>query len=166
MAKILVVAEHDGRTLNPSTAKTVAAAATISGAEIDVLVLAESAGAAASEAAALESVTRVLAAENPAYKHALAAQQAPQVAGLAGEYSHVFGPSTTFGRDLMPRVAALLGVNQVSDIMSIESPYVFKRPIYAGNAVVTVEAPEDQVLVATIRPASYQEAGGGNSAPI
>ena len=165
MAKILVVAEHDGQALNPSTAKTVAAAATIDGAEIDVLVLAQSAAAVAAEAAALEPVSRVLTAESEAFAHALAAQQAPQVAALAPGYSHVFGPSTTFGRDLMPRVAALLGVNQVSDIMSIESPYVFKRPIYAGNAVVTVEAPEDQVLVATIRPASYREAAGGNSAP-
>ena len=165
MAKILVVAEHDGQTLNPSTAKTVAAAATIDGAEIDVLVLAESAAAVAAEAAALTPVNRVLTAESEAYAHALAAQQAPQVVALASDYSHVFGPSTTFGRDLMPRVSALLGVNQVSDIMSIESPYVFKRPIYAGNAVVTVEAPQDQVLVATIRPASYREAAGGNSAP-
>ena len=165
MAKILVIAEHDGQILNPSTAKTVAAAATIDGAEIDVLVLAGSAAAVAAEAAALKPVSRVLTVESEAYTHAVAAQQAPQVAALAPGYSHVFGPSTTFGRDLMPRVAALLGVNQVSDIMSIESPYVFKRPIYAGNAVVTVEAPEDQLLVATIRPASYREADGGNSAP-
>ena len=166
MAKILVIAEHDGQTLNPSTAKTVAAASTIGDSEIDVLVLAESAGPVAAEAASLQAVSRVLTLEHDANKPASAAQQAPQVVAMASGYSHVFGPSTTFGRDLMPRVAALLGVNQVSDIMSIMSPYVFKRPIYAGNAVVTVEAPGDQVVVGTIRPASYREAGSGNSAPI
>jgi len=85
---------------------------------------------------------------------------------LASDYSHVLGPSTAFGKDLMPRVAALLGVNQVSDIMSVEGPRRFKRPIYAGNAIVTVEAPADSTVVATVRTASYQAAEGGNSAPV
>jgi electron transfer flavoprotein alpha subunit len=166
MAKILVIAEHDGRTLNPSAAKTIACAAGIDGAEIDVLVLAADAAAVAAEAASLASVGKVLTVESDANANAVAAIQAPQVVAAADGYTHVFGPSTTFGRDLMPRVAALLGVNQVSDIMSVEGEYAFKRPIYAGNAVVTVEAPSDHVVVATVRAASYQAVGDGGSATI
>jgi electron transfer flavoprotein alpha subunit len=85
---------------------------------------------------------------------------------LAATYSHVLGPSTTFGKDLMPRVAALLGVNQISDIMNVESTHTFKRPIYAGSALVTVEAPADLPVVATVRIASYSAVGDGNSAPV
>ncbi|NIV18153.1 MAG: electron transfer flavoprotein subunit alpha/FixB family protein [Woeseiaceae bacterium] len=166
MARILVIAEHDGQSLSPSTAKTVACGASIEGAEIDLLVLAAEAGPVAAEAAALTSVSRVLTIENGANGNAVAAVQAPQIAAAAAGYSHVFGPSTTFGRDLMPRVAALLGVNQISDIMSVDGPYSFRRPIYAGNAVVAVEAPSDHVVVATVRAASYQGVADGGSAPI
>ena len=166
MSKVLVVAEHDDSALNSSTAKTVACAAGIDGAEIDVVVLAESAAEIASEAAALDSVARVLTVENAANKHALSAVLAPQIVELAGGYSHVFGPSTTFGKDLMPRVAALLGVSQISDVMSVEGSHTFKRPIYAGNAVVTVQAPADAPVVATVRIASYRAVGSANSAPI
>jgi electron transfer flavoprotein alpha subunit len=166
MAKILLIAEHDGTTLSPSTAKVIACAAEIDGAEIDVVILAESATAIAAEVATLDSVGRVLTVENEANKYPLASVLAPQVAALAAGYSHVFGASTTFGKDLMPRVAALLGVNQISDIMSVEGPHAFKRPIYAGNAVVNVEAPADQTVVATVRIASYQAVAGGNSASI
>src|SRR5690606_8759862 len=104
--------------------------------------------------------------DQPVNEHLLAAILAPQVAAMAGDYSHIFGPSTTFGKDLMPRVAALLGVNQVSDIMSIEGSHRFKRPVYAGNAVLTVEAPSDQPVVATIRTASYQAVGNEGSAQV
>lgn len=166
MAKILIIAEHDGTALNPVTGKCVACAAGIDGAEIDVLVLAESAADVAAEAASIDGVSRVLTAQRAENANAVAAFQAPQVVALAGGYSHVFGPSTTFGKDLMPRVAALLGVNQVSDIMSVEGAYSFKRPIYAGNAVVSVEAPADKTLVATVRSASYQAPGNDNSAAI
>ncbi len=166
MAKILVIAEHDGATLNPSVAKTVACAVEIDAAEIDVVVLAESAMSIAAEAAKLESISRVLTVENPANKDALAAIIAPQVAALANDYSHIFGPSTTFGKDLMPRVAALIGVNQISDIMSVDGSHTFKRPIYAGNAIVTVEAPSDYPVVATVRIASYEAVSANNSAPI
>ena len=166
MSKVLLIAEHDGAILNPSTSKTVACAAEIDGAEIDVVVLAESAAQIAAEAAALDSVARVLTVENEANKHALAAVLAPQIVALADGYSHIFGPSTTFGKDLMPRVAALLGVSQISDIMSVESSHTFKRPIYAGNAVVTVEAPANAPVVATVRTASYRAVDSGNSAPI
>ena len=166
MAKVLIIAEHDGSALNPATAKCVSCAAAIDGADIDVLVLAASAGEIAAQAAALDGVSRVLTAERAENEHAVAAVQAPQVVAAAGDYSHIIGPSTTFGRDLMPRVAALLGVNQVTDIMAVEGSHTFKRPIYAGNAVVTVEAPADVQLVATARVASWPAAGAGNSAPI
>jgi len=166
MSKILVIAEHDGSILNSSTAKTVACAASIEGAEIDIAVLAATATPVATQAAELESVARVLTIERAENEQAIAAVLAPQIAALAGAYSHVFGPSTTFGKDLMPHVAALLGVNQVSDIMSVESSHTFKRPVYAGSAVATVEAPADNIVVGTVRIASYGAVSGGNSAVI
>lgn len=166
MAKVLLIAEHDGTSLNPSTAKCVTCAAEISGAEIEVAVFAESAGAIAAQAASLDSVSRVLSNEATANRGALAAVLAPQIVAMADSYDYIFGPSTTFGKDLMPRVAALLGVNQISDIMSVEGERVFKRPIYAGSAVVTVEAPAGVPVVATIRTASFRAVGAGNSAPV
>jgi electron transfer flavoprotein alpha subunit len=166
MSKILVIAEHNGNALNPSTAKTVACAADIEAAEIDVLVLGASVEGPAGQASGLAGISRVLTVENPANEHALGAVFAPQVVAAAGGYTHIFGPSTTYGRDLMPRVAALLGVNQISDIMSVEGTHVFKRPIYAGSVVVTLEAPTDVPVVATVRAASYKAVADGNSAPI
>src|SRR5690606_35023138 len=111
-------------------------------------------------------VTKVLAVANPANAHAVAQVLAPQAAKLAAGYTHVFGPSTTFGKDLMPCIAALLGVAQVSDVMAVEGERTFKRPIYAGNAIVTVQAPEGHAVVATIRTASWPEAARGGSAPV
>jgi electron transfer flavoprotein alpha subunit len=166
MSKILVVAEHDGARLNASTAKCVSCASQVAGASIDVLVLAPDGSSVASQAAALAGVGKVLVAENPANVEPLAAVLAPQVAKLAAGYTHVFGPSTTFGKDLMPRVAALLGVGQVSDVMAVEGPHAFKRPIYAGNAVLTLEVPTDAVVVATVRVASFEAAAPGGSAVI
>jgi len=166
MSKILIIAEHDGSTLNSSTAKTVACAASIEGAEIDIAVLASTAAPVAAQAAELEFVTRVLTVERAENEQAIAAVLAPQIAALAGDYSHIFGPSTTFGKDLMPHVAALLSVNQVSDIMNVESSHTFRRPIYAGSAVATVEAPGDSVVVGTVRIASYAAVNAGNSASI
>jgi electron transfer flavoprotein alpha subunit len=96
----------------------------------------------------------------------LAAVLAPQVAALAAGYTHVLGPSTTFGKDLMPRIAALLGVGQVSDLMSVEGPRRFKRPVYAGNAIIAVEAPEGAPVVATVRTASFKPAAAGGNAPV
>ena len=166
MTRILIIAEHDGATLNPSTAKCVSCAATIPDAEIDIAVLASSPGAVAAQASELDGVAKVLTVENAANEHALAAVLAPQIASLADGYGYVLGPSTTFGKDLVPRVAALLGVNQISDVMSVEGAHTFKRPVYAGNAIVTVEAPRDHPVVATVRIASYQAAGGGNTATV
>jgi electron transfer flavoprotein alpha subunit len=164
MSNILIVAEHDGTALNPSTAKCVSCASGIAGSTIDVAVFAADGAAIAAEAAQVHGVNRVLLVNKPANEHALAAVLAPQLAALAADYSHVFGPSTTFGKDLMPRVAALLDVNQVSDIMDVLGPHTFKRPIYAGNAIITVEAASDRKVVATVRTASYSAAAMDNSA--
>ena len=166
MAKVLIVAEHDGSALNQATAKCVACATGIPEADIHVLVLADGGDGVAAEAALLAGVTQVLVASNSANATPLAAMLAPQVVALAEGYSHVFGPSTTFGKDLMPRVAALLGVNQISDIMAVEGAHRFQRPIYAGNAVVTVEAAEGHAVVATVRTASYRAVESSGSAPI
>ena len=166
MPKILIVAEHADGKLNASTAKCVSAAQALSPETIDILVLAADPATVAAEAAEVAGVKRVLTVANEANAPAIAQVLAPQVAELAAGYSHVFGPSTTFGKDLMPCVAALLGVSQVTDIMAVDGPYVFMRPIYAGNAIVTVEASAERVVVATVRSASWPEAGKGGSATI
>ncbi len=139
MSKILIIAEHANGQLNPSTAKCLTAAKQIGG-DIDIAVFAADPAAVAAAAAKLDGVTRVLTVGNAANANALAAVLAPQVVALAANYSHVLGPSTTFGKDLMPRVAALLGEAQVSDIMKVLDAHTFQRPIYAGNAIVTVAA--------------------------
>jgi len=166
MSKILIIAEHDGTSLNPSTAKCVACAAEIADAEIHVAVLSDNGAGIAAASAAIVGVSRVLQVDNAANKQPVAAIMAPQLVALAKEYSHLLGPSTTFGKDLMPRVAALLGVNQISDIMSVLGSHSFQRPIYAGNAIVTVAAQADLTVVATVRTASYRAAADGNSAEI
>lgn len=166
MSKVLVIAEHLDGKLNSATAKTVSAAQALKPDSIDVVVLAADPAGVAAEAAQVAGVARVLTVANAANANAIAQVLAPQIAALAAGYTHVFGPSTTFGKDLMPCVAALLGVAQVSDIMSVEASHVFKRPIYAGNAIITVEAPADQAVVATIRTASWPEAAKGGSASV
>ncbi|HEY2274689.1 MAG TPA: electron transfer flavoprotein subunit alpha/FixB family protein [Steroidobacteraceae bacterium] len=166
MPKVLIVAEHDGARLNVSTARCVSCARALSGAEITIAVCAADTSAVAAQAAQLEGVARVLAVANPANTHALAAVLAPQIVALAGPFTHVLGPSTTYGKDLMARVAGLLGAPQVSDIMGIESPTRFRRPIYAGNAILTVEAEPGVKVVGTVRMASFEAASGGGSAPI
>ena len=166
MGKVLIIAEHLDGKLNASTAKCVTAAQALSPEAIDVAVFAADPSAVAAEAAQIEGVARVLGVASAANEHAIAQVLAPQVAKLAEGYSHVFGPSTTFGKDLMPCVAALLGVAQVSDVMAVESSHVFKRPIYAGNAIITVEAPAEQTVVATVRTASWSEAARGGSAQV
>jgi electron transfer flavoprotein alpha subunit len=165
MSKILIVAEHLGGKLNSSTARCVACASKIGG-EIHVVVLADAPDAIAAEAAQIAGVAKVITVANAANANPIAQVLAPQVAKLAAGYSHVLGASTTFGKDLMPCVAALLGVAQVSDIMSVESSHVFKRPIYAGNAIITVEAPSSMAVVGTVRTASWPAAGNGGSAAV
>jgi electron transfer flavoprotein alpha subunit len=166
MHKILIVGEHDGKTLNPATAKCVTCATGIGEAEITIALFGEDTAAVASQAAALSSVKSVLRLDRPENAHPLAANLAPQLAALAADYTHVFGPSTSFGKDLMPRVAGLLGVSQISDLMAVEGPYRYRRPIYAGNAIVTVEADPSRKLIATVRVASFQAAATGGSATV
>ena len=165
-AKVLIVAEHLGGKLNASTAKCVSAAQALSPDSIDIVVLAADPAGVAAEAAQIAGVAKVLTVANAANANAIAQVLAPQVAALAAGYSHVFGPSTTFGKDLMPCVAALLGVAQVSDVMAVEGSHTFKRPIYAGNAIITVEAPADHAVVATVRTASWPEAARGGNASV
>jgi len=165
-ARVLIVAEHDGTRLNPSTAKCVTCAHAISGAEISVAVLAAQPAPVAEQAARLEHVAQVIKVEHAANEHPLAALLAPQVAAIAQPYTHVFGPSTTFGKDLMPRVAALLDAPQITDIMAVDSATRFRRPIYAGNAIVTVEVDGGGKIVATVRTASFAAASEGGSASI
>ncbi len=166
MNRVLIVAEHEGGRLNAAIAKCVSCARAIPDAEIAVAVLAKDGAAVAAAAAALEGVARVLVVAHAANEPALAAVLAPQVAKLADGYGFVLGPSTTFGKDLMPRVAALLGAPQVSDVMSVESATRMRRPVYAANAIATVEIPAGRQVVATVRVASFQAAPTGAAAPI
>ena len=166
MNKILVVGEHDGKTLNPATAKCVTCATAIAESEVAIVLFGADTSAVAGQAAAIAGVRTVVRVDRSENLHPLAAILAPQVAALADGYSHVFGPSTSFGKDLMPRVAALLGVPQVSDLMAVEGAYKFRRPIYAGNAIITVEADASKKLVATVRVASFEAAGTGGTAVI
>jgi electron transfer flavoprotein alpha subunit len=166
MVSVLLVAEHDGCDLNPSTARCVSCAASFAGDAVDIAVFADDGQGVAEQAAALAGVREVLLIDRAENSQQLAAVLAPQVTALSADYSHVLGPSTTFGKDLMPRIAALLGVGQLSDIMAAETPYRFERPIYAGNAIVNVEADPETKLVATVRTASYPLANTGGSAQI
>ncbi|MSR08293.1 MAG: electron transfer flavoprotein subunit alpha/FixB family protein [Gammaproteobacteria bacterium] len=166
MSRILIIGEHDGRQLNQSTARCVACAAAINSASIEIVVLGASSNDVASAAAALAGVTGVLTVRTAADSPALAAVLAPQIAALAAGYDYVLAPSTTFGKDLLPRVAALLGVPQLSDVMSVLGPRTFQRPIYAGNALVTIEVPTGIKVVATVRGASFKPVGTGAGAPI
>jgi len=167
MSKILIIAEHLNGKLNGSTAKCLTAARQMGAASIDIAVLAADPGAVAAEAAALDGVTGVVTVTDGAHANALASNYAPHVVELAAGYSHVLGPSTTFGKDLMPRVAALLGEAMVSDVMKVVDGHTFERPIYAGNAITTVSCPADRKVIATIRSASYAATGAGAAkAPI
>ncbi len=166
MSKILIIGEHDGKALNPATAKCVTCAKSIPDADITIALLGADTAAVAAQAAALAGVKAVVRIDRAENEHPLAATFAPQIVALAQDYSHLFGPSTSFGKDLMPRVAALLGVPQISDLMAVEGAHRFRRPIYAGNAIVTVDADPARKLVATVRVASFQAAATGGAASI
>jgi electron transfer flavoprotein alpha subunit len=168
MSKVLIVAEHLNGQLNTSTARCVTCARELKPDAIDVLVLSDAPDPVAAEAARLDGISKVLTVARAENAHALAAVLAPQVAAAAKNgYSHLLFPSTTFGKDVAPRVAALLGVGQVSDIMSVTDAHTFTRPVYAGNAIVTVEAPADAIVVGTVRTASWPGVGeGANAAPV
>ncbi len=166
MSKVLIIAEHDGTTLNNGTAKAVTCAAALPDAVIEVVVFSQDGRSVAEQAAQLDGVSRVLVADDPGFARPLAVALAPQVVALSGDYTHILGTSSTFGKDLMPRVAALLDVDQVSDIMSVEGSHTFRRPVYAGNAIVSVKVPPARTVVATVRTASFKAAGQGGSATI
>ncbi|MDF1821763.1 MAG: FAD-binding protein [Alcanivoracaceae bacterium] len=160
---ILVYAEHDNAALNPATLNVVAAAKAIGG-DITVLVAGEGCGAVAEAAAKVDGVSKVLCADNAAYGHQLAENIAELVAEVGKDYSHVLASATTTGKNFMPRVAALLDVEQVSDIIGVESADTFKRPIYAGNAIATVQN-SDSIKVITVRGTAFDAvpAEGGSA---
>ncbi len=153
MSKVLILAEHNGSQINQSTAKVLTAAKQLNADSIDVVLFAADANLSA-QVASLAGIAEVKFVECTDNHDQLAASIAPTVAELGKGYSHVFGPSTTFGKDVMPRVAALLEVNQLSDVMEIIDDNTFKRPIYAGNAIITVKTDTPQI-VATVRTASF-----------
>ena len=155
MSKILILAQHDGNAINQGTSKAVTAAQQIDGASIDLIIFADDVGSIATEASKLAGVNAIHAITTSNENWRLAQGIAPKIAELAADYSHIFGPSTTCGKDVMPCVAALLGQNQISDIMQVIDANTFKRPIYAGNAVITVKSNHDKI-VATIRTASFK----------
>lgn len=160
---ILVIAEHDNNSLKPSTLNTVAAAQSIGG-DIDLLIAGADCGGAANEAAKVSGVGRVLVADNPAYGHRLAENIAPLIAEVGASYSHILAPATTTGKNITPRVAALLDVQAISDISSVESADTFKRPIYAGNIIATVQS-SDSIKVLTVRTTAFEavSAEGGTA---
>ncbi|MBX8813797.1 electron transfer flavoprotein subunit alpha/FixB family protein [Pseudochrobactrum algeriensis] len=161
---ILLFAEHDNASLSDQTAKALTAALAIGG-DVDVLVAGKGAKAAADAAAKLKGVRKVLLAESDALENRLAEPTAALLVALAGSYDTVIAPATTSGKNVLPRVAALLDVAQVSEITEVVSPTVFKRPIYAGNAIQTVET-TDAKKVITVRTASFAAAGEGGSATV
>jgi electron transfer flavoprotein alpha subunit len=159
---ILVVAEHDNAALRPSTLNTVAAAQKLGG-DIAVLVAGSGCGGVAKAAAAIAGVKKVLVADAPHYKDQLAENLSALVVGLAGAYSHILAPATSFGKNVAPRVAALLDVAQVSDIIEVKSADTFVRPIYAGNALATVQS-QDKIKVITVRTTGFDAAAASGGA--
>jgi len=153
---ILVIAEHDNDAVQAATLNTVTAAREL-GAEIDVLVAGHNCSQVADSAAKIEGVTRVLLADHTVLEHQLAECLAPVIAGIATEYTHLLAPASTFGKNVMPRAAALLDVQQVSDISAIVAEDTFVRPIYAGNALATV-CSADAIKVVTVRTTAFDAA--------
>ncbi len=161
---ILVFAEHDNQHLKTETHKLVNAASKMGG-DIHLLVAGENCAEVAQSAAAIEGVSKVLLADNAVYAHQLAENTADLVTELGKDYSHVLAAATTTGKNFMPRVAALLDVAQISDIIDVVSADTFVRPIYAGNAIATVQS-EDVIKVVTVRTAAFDAAAEGNTAAV
>ncbi len=163
--KILVIAEHDNLSLKPATLSTVTAALAI-GQPVDVLVAGAACAGVASAAAAVAGVSRVLVADHPAHAAQLAESIAALVAEIGTQYTHILAAATTTGKNLLPRVAALLDVAQISEIIAVKSADTFVRPIYAGNALATVQS-DDPVKVITVRATAFAEAASaGNAAAV
>ncbi|HEY4471447.1 MAG TPA: FAD-binding protein [Stellaceae bacterium] len=166
---VLVIAEHDNRALKPATLNAVTAASEIAkaaGGDVHILVAGKECRPVAEAAAQVAGVAKVLLADDAAYEHGIAENLAPLVVKLAANYSHVLAPATTSGKNLMPRVAALLDVMQISDISAVEGPDTFVRPIYAGNALATVQS-KDKIKIITVRGTAFAPAAAtGGNAPI
>jgi len=160
----LVIAEHDNGSLKASTAHTITAAARCND-EIHVLIAGNACDAAAAAAAQLAGVSKVLVAEGEQFANGLAENVAEQALALAASYSHILAPATAYGKNILPRVAARLDVGQISEITKVESPDTFERPIYAGNAIATVQS-VDAIKVITVRATGFDAAGTGGSAAI
>lgn len=160
---ILVIAEHDNQSLKAGTLNTITAAAKLG--EVHVLVAGHNAAAAAEAAKGVAGVAKVLLADAAHYAHGLAENLGALVSGLAKSYSHVLAPASSFGKNLLPRVAALLDVAQISEIVAIESADTFVRPIYAGNVLATVQS-ADPIKVITVRTTAFDAAGQGGSAAV
>ena len=161
---ILILADHDNGQLAGATLNTVTAASEIGG-DIDLLVAGDASGDVAKAAAAISGVSRVLTADTDMFAHGIAENIAPLVQSLASGYTHLMAPATTTGKNVMPRVAALLDVMQISDIIKVESDSRFQRPIYAGNAIATVTS-DEAVKVITVRSTAFEAAGEGGNAAI
>ncbi len=161
---ILLLAEHDNKTLAPATAKALTAAQAFGG-DVDILVVGHECRPVADQAAKLDGVRKVLIAEGPHLSQRLAEETAAAVLPLMANYTVLLAPATTMGKNVLPRVAAMLDVAQISDIIEVKSPTTFVRPIYAGNALQTVET-SDKTIVATVRTTAFASAGEGGSAPI
>jgi len=160
----LLIAEHDNKSLKDATNKALTAAKAI-GADVHVLVAGNGCKAVAEAAAKLDAVKKVLLAEAPAYEHMLAEPVAALIVSLAGPYETIVAPATTSGKNFMPRVAALLDVMQISEVIKVDGPDTFERPIYAGNAIQTVRALDPKKVI-TVRTAAFQATGEGGSAPV
>jgi len=162
---ILVIAEHDNAALNAATLNVVAAAKEIGG-DIEILVAGEACAAVAEAAAKIDGISKVVVADSAAYKYQIAEAMGDLVAELGAGYSHILAAATTTGKDFMPRTAALLDVNMISDIVAVESADTFVRPIYAGNAIATVQS-SDSIKVITVRGTGFDAASAeGGSAAI
>ncbi|OQS42553.1 electron transfer flavoprotein subunit alpha/FixB family protein [Chromobacterium haemolyticum] len=160
---ILVIAEHDNQSLKAGTLNTITAAAKLG--EVHLLVAGHNAAAAAEAAKSVAGVAKVLLADAAHYAHGLAENLGALVSGLAKSYSHVLAPASSFGKNLLPRVAALLDVAQISEIVAIESADTFVRPVYAGNVLATVQS-ADPIKVITVRTTAFDAAGQGGSAAV
>ncbi|MBT3767712.1 MAG: electron transfer flavoprotein subunit alpha/FixB family protein [Rhodospirillaceae bacterium] len=161
---VLVLAEHDNHELKPATLNTVTAAAELG--DVEILVLGHQCGGVADAAAKVSGVTKVLVGDAEYLAHPLAERMAPILVNLAGNYSHVLAPATTYGKNVLPRAAALLDVAQISEISAVEGPDTFVRPIYAGNALATVQS-SDGIKLITVRTTAFDATGAeGGSAAI
>lgn len=161
---ILVIADHDNKTLNAATRAVIGAAKAIGG-EVHVLVAGHDCAGVAQAAAALDGAAKILHADAAAYAYPLAENMAALIAGIAENYTHVLAAATTTGKDILPRVAALKDVAQISEIIAVLAPDTFKRPIYAGNAIETVQS-ADGLKVITVRATAFDKAGDGGAAVI